>query len=296
MVKVSVIIPCYNQGEYIDDAVDSVLAQTFHNFEIIVVNDGSTDDFTNEMLKNYNKPKTKVIKTTNQGLSVARNIGISASCGDYILPLDADDKIGSTYIEKAVKILDENKNIGILYCEAEFFGEWSGKWELPIYNFFEFLCENQIFCSAFFRRDDYNKTNGYNSNMIYGMEDWDFWLSLIERGAGVLRIPEMLFYYRIKNNSMVQTIDPKKKKYLQKIIVHNHPILYADNFFNLIQLFHENKEIKNKLVLLTQEIENIKKSRTFRLYRVIAKPINYFRYKCRALLRNLKYNAFCVII
>ena len=77
--KVSVIIPCYNHGVYIDETVDSVLDQTFQDFEIIIINDGSTDEFTVEKLKTYNKPKTKVIHTSNQGLSSARNNGIRAS-------------------------------------------------------------------------------------------------------------------------------------------------------------------------------------------------------------------------
>jgi glycosyltransferase involved in cell wall biosynthesis len=275
MQKVSVIIPCYNQGEYIDDAVDSVLVQTFQDFEIIIVNDGSTDDFTNEKLKNYNKPKTKVIHTTNQRLSAARNNGINISSGEYILPLDADDKIANTYIEKAVRILNENKNIGILYCEAELFGEQSGKWDIPDFNFFDFLNDNQIFCSAFFRRDDYNKTNGYNSNMIYGLEDWDFWLSLIERGVDVFRIPETLFYYRVRNKSMLRKMDLNKKKYLQTMIVRNHPILYANKYYNPIHLHFENEEIKTKLASLSQQLETIKKSRAYKLSLILAAPVRF---------------------
>ena len=277
MPKVSVIIPCYNQGEYIDYAVDSVLEQTFQDFEIIIVNDGSTDDFTNEKLKNYNKPKTKVIDTINLGLSAARNNGILASTGKYILPLDADDKIGNTYLEKAVRILDENNKIGILYCEAELFGEKSGKWDLPDYNFYEFLCENQIFCSAFFRRDDYNKTNGYNSSLIYGSEDWDFWLTLIENGVEVYRIPETLFYYRIRCNSMVRSIDADETKYSQNVIVRNHPALYVNNNYNPINLFNENKTLKTELASVIQQLDDIKKSRTYKLSSRISKPLKFFK-------------------
>jgi glycosyltransferase involved in cell wall biosynthesis len=268
MPKVSVIIPCYNQGEYVDEAVDSVLAQTFQDLEIIIINDGSTDEFTNKKLKNYNKPKTRVIHTENQGLAAARNNGIRASGGEYIFPLDADDKIANTYIDKAVKILDENKKIGILYCEAEFFGEQSGKWDLPCYNIFEFLKRNLIFCSAFYKRTDYNKTNGYDSNMIYGWEDWDFWLSLIEKGIEVFRIPETLFYYRIHSNSMVRKMDIDKQNYLQSIVVRNHPILYAYNALN-----NEVKELNNQINSVTYELEAIKKSRTYKLSLILAKPI-----------------------
>jgi len=232
MPKVSIIIPCYNQGQYVDEAVDSVLAQTFQDFEIIIVNDGSIDDFTNEKLINYNKPKTIVIHTTNQGLSAARNNGIKASSGVYILPLDADDKIATTYLEKAVKKLDSKKRIGIVYCKAEYFGEKTGEWVLPDYNFYEFLNGNQIFCSGFFRRVDYNKSKGYNSNMIYGWEDWDFWLSLIENDIEVYRVPEVLFYYRIRANSMLRTMVYEEQLYLHNMRFINHIKLYAKNCYN----------------------------------------------------------------
>ncbi len=91
MPKVSVIIPCYNHGKYIDEAVDSILNQTFKDFEIIIVNDGSTDELTNNKLKQYDKPKTFVINKENEGLSVARNTAIKRAVGEYILTLDADD-------------------------------------------------------------------------------------------------------------------------------------------------------------------------------------------------------------
>jgi glycosyltransferase involved in cell wall biosynthesis len=103
MPKISVIIPCFNQGPYLDEAVDSVLAQTFQDFEILVVDDGSTDAETIKILRDFARPKTRIIRTENQGLSAARNNGIREAMGEYILPLDADDKIGPGYLEDAVR-------------------------------------------------------------------------------------------------------------------------------------------------------------------------------------------------
>ena len=134
MPKVSVIIPCFNQGAYLQEAVDSVLAQTFQDFEILVVDDGSTDEETVKILKEYDRPKTRVIRTENQGLSAARNTGIHEAQGIYILPLDADDKIGKGYLEDAVRILDQHPEIGIVYCEAAYFGVKGGRWDLPEYS------------------------------------------------------------------------------------------------------------------------------------------------------------------
>ena len=144
MPKVTVVIPCYNQGQYVDKAVESVLNQTYQDFEIIIVNDGSTDAFTNNLLKNYHKPKTRVIHTRNQGLASARNNGIREAKGEYILPLDADDKIGNEYLEEAVMVLDEKPGVGIVYSEAETFGAVNGKWEMPEYSIEEILIDNII--------------------------------------------------------------------------------------------------------------------------------------------------------
>jgi len=259
MPKVSVIIPCYNQGQYVDEAVDSVLGQTFQDFEIIIVNDGSTDEYTNEKLKNYNKPKTRIIHTTNQGLAAARNNGIKASCGEYILPLDADDRIGIEYLEKTVEILDSNNNIGIVYCEAEYFGEKTGKWHIPDFSIEKILSENLIFCSAFFRRNDYDKTIGYNSNMLYGWEDWDFWLTLIEHGIDVHKINITCFFYRIKQNSMTKNIDVRIRNFLYGKIYENHNKLYQKHFPNPIVLLHEKTKYENEVIRLNAKLDALYK-------------------------------------
>ena len=99
--KVTVIIPCYNMGQYIDEAVDSVFAQTMQNFEIIIVDDGSTDQATTQLLSNYHRPNTRVLVTENQGLAAARNHAIRHANGEYLCALDSDDKLHPTYFEHA---------------------------------------------------------------------------------------------------------------------------------------------------------------------------------------------------
>lgn len=237
--KVSVIIPCFNQGLYIDEAVESVLNQTLQDFEIIIVNDGSTDFFTINKLNDYNKPKCKVINISNQGPSIARNTAIAASSGEYILPLDADDKIGSKYLEEAAKILDEENEIGIVYCEAEYFGAKTGRWDLQDFSVERMLIKNMIFCCGMFRKDDFLKTKGYNPNMIYGDEDWDFWLSLIEIGTGVYKLSDVHFYYRIKDNSRLNDLihSSGKQQFSLKTIYLNHYNLYIKILGNPIEIY-----------------------------------------------------------
>jgi glycosyltransferase involved in cell wall biosynthesis len=226
MPKVSVIIPCYNQGIYLDEAVDSVLNQTCQDFEVIIVNDGSTDASTNELLANYHRPKTRVLSTVNQGLPTARNTGIGESLGEYILPLDADDRIGPCYLEKAVAVLERDTDMGIVYCFGELFGARSGKICAPEFSIGKMLLSNLIFASAFFRKEDWQRVGGYNLNMRHGCEDWDFWLSLIELGRRVHRIPEVLFYYRIREQSMNVAMDREKRLEMHLRLMGNHPLLY----------------------------------------------------------------------
>jgi len=114
------------------------LAQTFDDYEIIIVNDGSSDSETNGILSDYHMPKTRVIHTDNQGLAAARNNGIAVAGGEFILPLDADDRIGPSYMEESVKVLDATGDIGIVYCKAQLFGAVETEWNLPHFLFLPF--------------------------------------------------------------------------------------------------------------------------------------------------------------
>jgi len=244
---VSVVIPCHNHGPYLNDAVQSVLAQTCQDFEVVVVDDGSTDRETLRILDDFRAPRARIIRTNQQGLAAARNNGIAACTGQYILPLDADDKIGRSYLEKAVALLNAQPNLGIVYCKAEYFGDVSGPWTLPEYKFPDILYGNMIFCSALFRREDWAKAGGYNPNMIYGWEDYDLWLSLIELGREVYCIPETLFFYRQRPDSMTTLIKREHAVYSYAQLFRNHPKLYADNMGVLLLRLGDFRELRNSL-------------------------------------------------
>ncbi len=229
MIRVSVIIPCFNQGHFVDEAVHSVLAQTFRDFEIIIVNDGSTDEETRQILAGYEQEKTRVIHTENQGLAAARNNGIKEAAGEYILPLDADDRIGRTYLEQAVQQLDSRPELAIVYCRAQLFGAVETEWQLPEFSLAEMLRDNVIFCSAFFRRTAWQETGGYDLTLRQGWEDYDFWLTLLERGGQVYRIPEVLFHYRVAAESMVRARPRRHKVETFARIFRKHQQLFTDH-------------------------------------------------------------------
>ena len=172
MPKVSVVITCYNLGQFLEEAVDSVLNQSFQNFEIIIIDDGSTDEFTIQLLDNLDKPKTRIIRTQNQKIAAARNTGIKATVGEYLVVFDADDRFHRTYFEKAVQLLDTNPKLGIVYSLAELFGDETGLWQVADYKFPEILEENVIYNAAMFRKEDWVQTGGYNESMKKG---WDYY-------------------------------------------------------------------------------------------------------------------------
>lgn len=199
---VSIIVPCYNQAQYLSESLDSVMAQSYHNWECIIVNDGSTDN-TEEIAHKYvdTCPCFSYLTQENQGVSAARNNAIKLSKGKYILPLDADDLIAPYYIEHAVAYLEDHPKCKLIYGLCEKFGAENGIWDLPEYDFQRLLFDNLIFNAAVYRRVDFEKTTGYNENMRAGVEDWDFFLSLLGPDDKVFRLNEIVLKYRIKKIS-----------------------------------------------------------------------------------------------
>lgn len=237
---VSIIVPCFNQGNFLEETLNSVIKQSYNNWECIIVNDGSTDN-TEEIAKKYLEKdhRFKYFKQENKGRSESRNFGIKKSNGEYILPLDSDDLIGEEYLNKATKILEEKPKVSIVYCDAKKFGIENKIWKLPKYSLEAILSQNIIFASALFRRSDFDSTNGYD-NRLDILEDWDMWLSIIELGGNVYKIPEILFFYRIKENSTMKLATKNEKINAYKIRLEKHSDLYA-------RYWEENESLLSRL-------------------------------------------------
>lgn len=246
-MKVSIIVPCYNQSQYLDECLESVVSQTFKNWECIVVNDGGNDDTERITLSWIERDKRfKYIYKDNGGLSSARNAGIKEASGELILPLDADDIINNRYIELSIKEFNENENLVIVYCKAEKFGVVNKEWILPEYSMKTFLVYNCIFCSALFRREDWLKVGGYDEKMIYGLEDWEFWINILKQtNKEVLCIDYFGFKYRVKQDSMIKELSVNKNNmYEMYNYIHNkHSKLYSDFFPPLIQILQSNHSL-----------------------------------------------------
>jgi glycosyltransferase involved in cell wall biosynthesis len=232
---VSVIIPCYNYGHYVEEAIDSVLQQTFQNFEIIVVNDGSTDPVTIEVLKHLKKPKTRVIHQANKGLPEARNEGIRHAEGKYICCLDADDTLEPTYLEKAVALLEANPGIAFAYSWVRLFGDEEKIWYTEPYDLEKLLRYNHISVASVFRYDAWKQVGGYCSEMRQGYEDWEFWIRLGSHGFRGQLIPEALFNHRRHGRTMTHEAQERHQKLVADIARRNQALFANPSLVKNIQ-------------------------------------------------------------
>jgi glycosyltransferase involved in cell wall biosynthesis len=262
---VSVVVPCFNHGAFLKEAVDSALRSKYAPLEIIIVDDGSTDNTANvarRIMKMHNN--VSYYYQANQGPSVARNKGIKESKGVYILPLDADDKISNLYIEHAVEAIKSDEEIKIVYCNAEMFGVRTGPWKLKEFSRKRIAAHNMIFSCALFRKKDWERIGGYAQELIYCDEDWEFWISMLEHGGYAYKLESVGFYYRIQCKSRRRNMTEETKKHAFDYINRKHssfmvsqlkgplrkrrslsiPINIISNVINSMKITAENSKIE----------------------------------------------------
>lgn len=262
---ISVIVPCYKQSPYLSEALESVLTQTYQNWECIIVDDGSPDD-TALIAQSFCAldERFKYLYKENGGLSSARNTGIKKASGNLILPLDADDRIHKDYLKLAIDAFTQYNDLDLVYCKADFFGEKNGEWILEPYSYTKLLNNNLIFCSAVFKKHNFIKAKGYNENLKNGFEDWDLWIRMLNPASKIFQIPKTLFYYRIKKESMFQQLTKggyKKVKWEVFLsctyIYRNHlppPMelnLEVEHLRGIIKFYQQSKEYRLGFLLFT---------------------------------------------
>lgn len=247
---VSVIVPLYNASAYVTEALDSVLASTYRPLEVVVVDDGSKDDSLS-VVQTYAKmhPEVRVLHQENAGVSVARNHAIHKAKGEYILPVDADDKIGQTYIEHAVAAMQEG--VRVVGCRAEFFGARQGEWKLPPFSHALLARKNMIPISSLFRKVDWLQTGGFCEEEIY-REDWCFWIGLMELGGTYVRLDEIGLYYRVlpvsrrskaksQKRIIVDAVNRLHPAYMEKYL--GGPLHYHRSWSRFLNWFRSVKQV-----------------------------------------------------
>ena len=219
MPRVSVVIPCYNQGHFIREAIASVEGVPEKDlYEVIIVNDGSTDADTIAQMRALEQEGYRVVNQSNAGLGAARNSGIRESKGEYILPLDSDNRIRSEYIGEGIRILDSNQAVSVVYGDLEYFGEEVGRREVGAFSLQRQMLSNSIDACAVYRRSCWVNLGGYDERMpAMGFEDWDFWLRIAFSGGRFHYVRKVLFDYRCRSGSMVRSVDKQ-----QYVILHEY--------------------------------------------------------------------------
>lgn len=223
---VTIVIPCYNYGNYVKQAIDSALAQTMKPQRIIVINDGSTDD-SKQVIDSYkNNPLVEIVHKRNSGVIGTKNLGLSMVGTYWTIFLDADDILDKDYIEKTVELANKN-SYDIVYTDMEYFGAVKDIFRSQPFNIFPMLQRNFVHNSALTKTSLAKQAGGYKKEMKDGLEDWDLFLSLYEVGGRFGYLPEHIFKYRqhegaLSRNKNVETQEDK----IYRILISMHPGLF----------------------------------------------------------------------
>jgi glycosyltransferase involved in cell wall biosynthesis len=232
---VTVIVPCFNLGHYLVEALDSVLAQTWTDLEVVVVDDGSTEPATRRLLDSLQRPKTRVVRSDNRGLSAARNLGVRHSHGEYVCSVDADDRLEPTWIERGVAALDADPGLAFVSHWLDTFGDEQWEWKPTRCDLGMLLDTNTINGAAIVRRAVVEAVGGFDESMRGGCEDWEFWIRVTERGYRGAILPEILYHYRRRPGSMSREMH-RAERYLEVYadIIRKHTDSYRRHLPDLV--------------------------------------------------------------
>jgi SAM-dependent methyltransferase len=225
---VSVIIPCYNQSHFLVEAVTSAINQTYKNWEIIIVNDGSLDT-TSTLAKNLivanSQYQIRLVEQTNQGLSSARNAGIAAANGEYILPLDADDILAENALTDLLEICLKSNVPCVAFGSYQMFGTENRI--VPSYELYSpenIKQSNMIHPSSLYHKSIWDLVSGYKVGMKEGYEDWEFWVNCHKHNIPFLGTRQVVVNYRRSQGSMLAKAQQYHQKLVAQIVCYNREL------------------------------------------------------------------------
>lgn len=267
---VSIVIACYNDKDYVEKCLLSIQQQTYPTLEVIVVDDGS-DAPTKEVLASLQSLYTVLITQENKGQAAARNAGITAAKGDYILIVDSDDSIAPTYVAKAVATISTNENVQLV-CSYWLVNEGEKKYVEKIIggDLGNFLFRNSAINGSMFRKSAWSHVGGYDTSMRRGYEDWEFFIRLMALGGTCEVIPEPLYYY-LKRPGSTTTFAQQRQPELWHYIFTKNIELYKGNELSMIDFYTKELEKRNRM------INELKNSKSFKMGNKIAKIFNLLK-------------------
>jgi glycosyltransferase involved in cell wall biosynthesis len=257
----SIIVPVHNSAAFLIETLQSILKQDYENIEVIVVDDGSTDNSIQIIKKISSRDnRIKVFQQENAGPSAARNKAIIEAKGQFILPVDSDDVLSPDYVKLCMAEFKKNPSIKLVYGSVDYFGDKTGKWELPLYSFQHLLQENIIHCSAIFKRKDAIESGLYDEKLKKGFEDWDFWLRLLNNEDKIVYVKEAVLKYRIREDSRNKKILSNvsdTNKTLNRILINN---IIKYNYSNVYEIYCDLKNKENYIDKLHNKLSNLQKN------------------------------------
>lgn len=236
---ISIIITCYNYGKYLEQSVISALNQTYQHVEVLVVDDGSPEIETQNMLDKIESkyPLVRIYRKPNSGPSGARNFGIKQSKADYFIQLDADDYIATTYAEACIELLAANPLVSPVYTDVSFFGDQKYNEQMIDWDFKTLKSKNFICSCPAFSRKSWEACGGYDEN-LFGIEDYELFLHMAMKGFKGQRIPQYLLFkrYHLSEMGCVGSVSEEKDPtdFKGKYIKAKHRLTLKSKFYHLL--------------------------------------------------------------
>ena len=255
--NVTVIIPCYNDGQYIMQALQSIYNQTILPEGVIIIDDGSNEE-TKKVLVAIKHVGVKIVYQENKGVGAARNHAISLAQTEYILNLDADDYFEPTFIEKAVNILNHNNHF---VAVSGYYRVFEKNKTIKIIkpgggNLKDFIVINNCIANTMFRKKNWEAVGGFDEKMQRGYEDWEFWISVLKNEGAIHIVEEVLSHYRIKKTSRDQTALVNYDFELRKYIYTKHKEVYQEHIeFYILELLRQNSMFRNSVRKIRKDVE-----------------------------------------
>jgi glycosyltransferase involved in cell wall biosynthesis len=261
--NISVIVPCYNDGKYLADAIESV--EQFPDrriYEIIVIDDGSDDGNTKNVLDAIAKKGHTVLKPGKVGKCKVRNLGIAKARGKFILTLDADNKIEWDYIRKGIYVMNQSAEVGVVFGNRQHFGDENDYHRVFGFNIRQMFISNYIDTCAIFRKEAWKDAGGFDEQMpLQHREDWNFWLAVYSKGWKFYHLDELMFHYRVRKDAEGKKGDlPEVSRIIERYVTEK----YADIF-------------RKEFAEMHNELEQIHKSKMIVLRDKLKLPLNYIK-------------------
>ena len=262
----SVIMPCYNQAQYIEEAIESVINQSYRNWELIIIDDGSTDN-SFEIAEKYasGDQRIKCLSQPNGGPSKARNNGVKKSVGKYLMFFDSDDKLAPQYFDKGIDYMSSHPNCAVFYSRLKRFGKKNDELTIRFTSYQDHLCSSSLFPTCIIHRTDFERIGGFDEDMK-GYEDWEMFIRLLYHNDNVYQYPEIMFFYRWNmDEGSVNLQAIRRSKEIMEYIYDKNRAIYDEYFGNPIHSIQQAN-------YLQQEMDKLLASRKYRIGSLMANP------------------------